>query len=98
MTDVLTLSQGEPSGEEDDERVQGSFPAMCSGSRLTPSLTGDVAQSQVEQLHRGLVGREVAARLGDFAQLEVDRLDRVRGVHDEAQLGRVVEKWDELGP
>ena len=32
MTDAVNLSQGEPSGEEDDERVQGYLPSVGSGS------------------------------------------------------------------
>jgi len=48
MTDVFTLSQGKSSGEEDDEGVQGCFPAVRSGSRFTPSLAGNVAQAQVQ--------------------------------------------------
>jgi len=32
MTDVITVSQGESSREEDDQGVEGCFPAPCSGS------------------------------------------------------------------
>ena len=48
MTDAVTLSQGESSGEEDDQGVQGRFPALCSGSGFTSALAGDVAQPEVQ--------------------------------------------------
>src|SRR5215213_1800820 len=32
VTNVVNLSQRESSGEEDDERIPGCFPAVCSGS------------------------------------------------------------------
>src|SRR4051794_13025219 len=72
VTNTVNLSQGESSGEEDDQRVQCRFPAVSSSSRFPSSLAGNVAQSEVEQLHRGLVRREMPASLGDFPQLEVD--------------------------
>jgi RNA-directed DNA polymerase len=48
MTDAVNLSQRESSGEEDDQGVQGCFPAVCSGSRFTSSLAGNVPQPQVQ--------------------------------------------------
>ena len=45
----------------------------------------DVADRQPQQFDRRLVGGEVAAVLGDLAQLVVQRLDRVGGVDDPAQ-------------
>src|SRR4051794_38956442 len=38
------------------------------------------------------------AGLGDFPELEVDGFYRVRGVHDFAEFGWVVQERDELGP
>jgi hypothetical protein len=48
----------------------------------------DVADGQPEQLDHRVVGREMPAVLDDLAELEVERLDRVRGVDDLAELGR----------
>ena len=48
VTNTVNLSQGEPSWEEDDQRVQRCFPAVGSSSRFPSSLAGDVAQPEVE--------------------------------------------------
>ena len=98
MTDGITLSQGKSSGEEDDQGIQCCFPAVCPGSRFSSSLTGNVPQAEVQQIHRRLVGREMSTRLGHLPELEVDGFDGIRRVHDSAQLDRVVEEWDELVP
>ena len=45
-----------------------------------------VSDGQVEDLDRGLLGREMPAVAGDLAQPGVDRLDQVRAVNDPAQL------------
>jgi len=42
----------------------------------------DVADGQPEEFDDGVVGREVASVLGDFAELVMQALDRVRGVDD----------------
>ena len=41
---------------------------------------------------------ELAAGLGDFSELVVHALDRVRGVDDAPDIGRQVQEWDELVP
>src|SRR5690606_38851008 len=48
----------------------------------------DVADRQPEQLHDGLIVREVAAVLRDLPKLIVQRLDRVGGVDHPPNLGR----------
>ena len=62
------------------------------------ALVLDVADRQPEQLDHGVVVGEVAAVLGDLAQLVVQRLDRVGGVDDSAQLGRERQERDEPVP
>lgn len=71
-----------------DESALG--PARVGGRvLLLGALRGpavlDVADRQPQQFDRRLVGGEVAAVLGDLAQLVVQRLDRVGGVGDPAQ-------------
>ena len=71
-----------------DESALG--PARVGGRvLLLGALRGpavlDVADRQPQQFDRRLVGGEVAAVLGDLAQLVVQRLDRVGGVDDPAQ-------------
>ena len=66
MMNAVSLSRGESSGEEDDECVERCFPAVGSGSRFSSSFAGDVAESEVEELHRGVVGWEVSTGLGDL--------------------------------
>jgi len=58
----------------------------------------DVADAEVEQLDGGVVVGEVAAVLGDLAELEVDGLDGVGGVDDLADGGVEFQERDELGP
>jgi hypothetical protein len=48
MTNMVSLSQGKSSWEEDGQRVQGHCPARCSGPGLASSFAGDVPQSEVE--------------------------------------------------
>lgn len=81
-----------------DEGVQGLFPTPRAGAGIPSSLGTDVADSQIEQCDRRLVSRKVSSGFGDFPELIVDRLDKIRGVDDLAQLGWVVQKGDELGP
>ncbi len=45
-------------------------------------------QDEEEDLHHGLVGREVAPGAHGSAQLGVQRLDRVGGVKDATDVGR----------
>jgi hypothetical protein len=53
--------------------------------------------SNIVWLRRILI-RERTAVLGDFAQLEVYRLDRVGGVDDLGQLDRIVQERHEFRP
>ena len=62
------------------------------------SFVFDVADRQPEQLDHGVVVGEVAAVLDDLAQLVVQRLDRVGGVDDLADLGRERQERDEPLP
>lgn len=48
----------------------------------------DVANPQPEEFHCRVIVRELSAVLTDFAELVVQRLDRVSRVNDAAQLGR----------
>src|SRR3546814_1740618 len=82
----------------DLELVQGLMPALGAGAQVTAALVADVPGGEAEQLERRGIGREVAAGLGDLAELEVDRLDEVRGVDDLADLGREPQKRGELLP
>ena len=67
----------ESAGEVDFEEVECPFPAPGAGAEITASFVADVAGGEAQQLQRGLVGREVAAGLGDLAELEVDRLHEI---------------------
>ena len=58
----------------------------------------DVADGQPEQLDHGVVVGEVAAVLDDLPELVVQRLDRVGGVDDLAELGRERQERDEPLP
>ena len=59
----------------DGEGVEGLFPAVGAGADVAAAFGVDVAEGEVEQFDRGVVVGEVAAVLGDLAQLVVDRLD-----------------------
>lgn len=48
----------------------------------------DVAQRQPDQFERGLVRREVAARLDDLPKLHVQRLDRVGRIYNFSDIRR----------
>jgi hypothetical protein len=49
---------------------------LAAGLALAGALVLDVDDGEPEQLDGGVVGREVAAGLGDLAELVVQRLDR----------------------
>ena len=72
----------ETSGVGDGERVKRSFPALGPGAEFTSSVVSDIADGQVEDLQNGVVGGEMPAGFGDFAELIVQRLDSVGGVDD----------------
>jgi hypothetical protein len=72
MANTVTLSQGKPSGEEDSQGIQSDFPAVRSGAGLASSLTGNVPQPEVDELHRRVVGWDVASVLGDCAEWDVE--------------------------
>lgn len=55
-------------------------------------------QDQEQELHRRLVGREVAAGPNRPAQLGIEGLDGVRGMDDPADLRREGEERDDLAP
>ena len=58
----------------------------------------DVAEGEVQQFQRRLVGRERATILDNLPQTHVDRLDSVRSVNDPADFFRVCEECDEPLP
>ena len=66
--------------------------------RSPGSFVFDVADRQPEQLDGGQVVGEVAAVLGDFAELVVQRLDRVRRVDHPPQRRRERQERDEPFP
>src|SRR3546814_465625 len=81
----------------DAECVQDDLPAAdLAGEVLTvrSSLHGD----EVEDLQRGLFVGEVASVADGSSEPRVEALDRVRGVHDPAELGRELEERHELPP
>lgn len=53
---------------------------------------------EIQQFGRGLVGREVAARLHDLPELHVQALDRVGRVEQPTHLRRVREDRRDVGP
>lgn len=55
---------------------------------VASALVFDGADRQPEQLHDGLIVREVSAVLGDLPQLKVQRLDRVGHVDHSPHLRR----------
>src|SRR4030095_2872714 len=69
----------------------GSGALVAGPALLLRPLPGafvlDVADGQPEQLDHRVVVREVPPILDDLPKLEVQRLDRVRGVNDPAELG-----------
>lgn len=48
VTNAVNVSQRKSSGEEDDQRVQSRFPAVCSSSGFTSPSARDVPESEVE--------------------------------------------------
>ena len=70
-----------------DGSLPNNWEAAFSGS-VAGTLVLDVADRQPQQLDRGLIVGEMSPRLGDFTELVVQRLDRVRGVDHSAQVGR----------
>src|SRR3546814_5655761 len=81
----------------DAECVQDDLPAAdLAGEVLTvrSSLHGD----EVEDLQRGLFVGGVASVADGSSEPRVEALDRVRGVHDLAELGRELEERHELPP
>ena len=79
----------------DGQCVQKGLPTVDSSSRVGPVLS-PLDRCEVEHLERGLLGREMAAANGDFAEPGVERLDSVRGVDDFAELGGELEKRDDV--
>ena len=59
---------------------------MCAGDR------------EVQQLARGVFGREAASGLDDLADLAVERFDRVGRVDGAAEVGREREEWRDALP
>jgi len=71
---------------------------LAAGGPLAGSLVLDVDDGEPEQLDDGVVGREVAAGLGDLAELVVQRLDAVGGVEQPADARGEGEERGELLP
>lgn len=65
--------------------------------RLFP-LTGHVALDEEKQLHECRVRGERALGFGHFAELTVERLDRVSGVHHLSDHVAVVEHEAQIVP
>ena len=57
------------------------------GAEFSSSVVADAADRHVEDLEHGVLGREMPLGLGHFAELVVQRLDRVGGVDDLADCG-----------
>lgn len=64
-------------GEGDGERVECLAPALGVGAELASAVVADAADREVEDLEHGVLGGEVALGLGHFAELVVERFDRV---------------------
>ena len=64
----------------------GGFASVCEA--LGGSFVFDVADGEPQEFDGGFFAGEMPAVLGDFAQLVVQGLDSVGGVHDAAQHGR----------
>src|SRR5512132_3805376 len=97
---VAWLGQPEPVGVHDLELVEGGLPDVAVAAASSSSAVGasDLSAAEVEQFDEGFVVGEVAARLGDLAELVVDALDHVRGVEHLADVGREREERDDLFP
>ena len=90
-------ARGEAAVEGDVEGVQGGLPPV--GPAL-PSAAGGVQadDDEVEVLEGGLLGGEVAAGLDRAAEPGVQRLDRVGGADQRADLRVEGQERDELVP
>ena len=77
-------------------RLDAGSPFSLSRSRAR--LSTGVADRQPQQLDHRLIGGEVAAVLGDLAQLVVQRLDAVGGVDDTPEHRREVQEGSESLP
>src|SRR4029453_4073281 len=62
------------------------------------SFTFRPPQRQPEQVDGGILGGELSTGLDDLAELTVDGLDRIRRVHDLADVRREREERDEPVP
>ena len=87
----------EATREGDGERVQCRLPPVH------PSFLGGAGRvkgtrHEVQTLQRGLIGREVTTGPHSPPETGVQRLDRVRGADDAADLDVVGEEGDELLP
>ncbi|MEY9988452.1 hypothetical protein ABIE67_000484 [Streptomyces sp. V4I8] len=83
---ILLGSEGEAVGEGGHEVVHGAFPAEGAGAADAAFGDGtvavdvaafDAADAEVEEFDGGVVAGEVAARLGDLAELVVQGFDGV---------------------
>src|SRR6201999_3945361 len=93
--------------ELDGECVQCRFPAVGACSAFSSfedqavavdMPAGDIPDSEVKQLDRRVVVREVTAVLRDLPQLEVHRLDGISSVDHLSYGGVEPEKRHELVP
>ena len=57
-----------------------------------------VADREIDQLCRGIVGWEAAARFGGFSDHAVQAFDGIRGVDDFAHIWWEGKEWDDLLP
>ena len=64
----------------------GGFSCVCEA--LGSSFVFDVADGEPQEFDGGFFAGEMPAILSDFAQLVVQGLDSVGGVHDAARHGR----------
>ena len=71
---------------------------LAAGRALAGALVLDVDDGQPQQLDDGVVAREVAAGLGDLAELVVQRLDRVGRIEQLADRRAERQERDEGVP
>jgi hypothetical protein len=74
--------------------IQSGFPIVDGHG----PILADIAQRQIEQFGQGVITGEDRAVFHDFSQTSIHRFDGIGGVDHLANLGRIVEKRDDVPP
>ncbi len=79
------------------QSVQDLFPTVDLAGQVLPILLPG-NRHEIEHFHRCLLGREMASMPDCQPKPGVERLNRIRRVHDLSELDRELEERNELVP